>query len=139
MNCEQVREQLIALILGDLSEAAEMDVRGHLLTCEECNQEFEAFKALQQGIDSLPDAEPSPAFKSRVLTRFRIERKNSYSDRLRTISGEGSFASYFVKWLGLQVRRPAGLIAAAVVIGVLGSFAGFFFMPSPYPTRLAGI
>ncbi|MFH1708662.1 MAG: hypothetical protein ABIF71_12215 [Planctomycetota bacterium] len=120
MKCDEVREQLADMALGRLDTAFEMTVRGHCLECAACDAEYQALRRMQAAIDILPELEPSPALRDRIMVRYRAERQASYSDRLRAVRRAHGGLGYFVRWIGLQVHRPeaaAACIAAVILLG----------------------
>lgn len=71
MNCEQVREQISAMLDGELSENDRAFVMEHLAACPECRRVYEAFSAIS---DSLHDLDDVPdGFTESVMCRIRSE------------------------------------------------------------------
>ncbi len=125
MNCDFVRENLVELMNGTLPEGVEMEVRSHLLMCDDCQKEYESLNSVNSLLGMHPEVEPSDSMKDAVLARFHVEQSRSYSAKLKTISKEDSVPVYFTKWIFLQFRRPAVVTAAAAVV-VLMSLIGIY-------------
>lgn len=62
MNCQKVRENLSAYLDGELNKAEASSLAAHLLTCNNCRQEWEQLKMINALWQELPEIEPPPNF-----------------------------------------------------------------------------
>lgn len=99
MKCENIREQLMEVLLSG-PDAAAPEVREHLRNCATCAQELASFKQTMALLDEWQAPEPSPYFSTRLRARVREEA---------SVQPTGWLA-----WL----RRPVVAAAAMVLIGV---------------------
>jgi len=77
MDCETVKEKLIAYIFGELPEPVQREVREHLKTCKSCNAEC---KSLVSIVNMLRDNWISaPIKKVRHRTRISVVRSIGYA------------------------------------------------------------
>jgi hypothetical protein len=65
-SCEQYREEISALLDGELPEAESVQLRAHIAACPECRQVYDAFAALHGGLSTL---EPAPDTLAKSVMR----------------------------------------------------------------------
>lgn len=69
MDCDLIRQDLIAFCLGDIDDKQREQIEAHLLSCATCLQELFTYKrAIERS-----EAKPSEAAKARL--RDAVERK----------------------------------------------------------------
>jgi predicted anti-sigma-YlaC factor YlaD len=56
MNCTQARENLPALLYGDLDTPTRNAVQNHLTSCPACRMDLAAFQRVRSALDSIPAA-----------------------------------------------------------------------------------
>jgi hypothetical protein len=54
MNCSQIKEQLPALLYGDLDPAEAARLKAHLDECPTCRQEYAALAGVREMLDAVP-------------------------------------------------------------------------------------
>ena len=98
MKCENIREQLMEVLLG--GPEASPEVQEHLRSCAACAEELASFKQTMALLDEWRAPEPTPYFSSRLRARVREEAS-------RQPAG-------WLAWL----RRPVVAAAAMVLVAV---------------------
>ncbi|HKS26673.1 MAG TPA: zf-HC2 domain-containing protein [Pyrinomonadaceae bacterium] len=96
MKCEDCLKVLEEFFDGELEERANVDVRAHLMNCEECARALEALTD-EQSVYSLyvRDVEVTPALWAGISARIREEqgaRKESFISRMRSLIA-GAFST----------------------------------------------
>lgn len=106
MDCEHIREQLGALVDGELDAAARPSVEAHLAECTTCRAEFEALNAIDAALvravrDDRHSAQSlaERVIQQRTLTPLVARPRES---KLR-------------RWVGYGVAAAIGFAAAAVL------------------------
>jgi anti-sigma-K factor RskA len=101
-----------ALNCLDAEEAAM--VAEHLIVCEQCREEFEAFQTVTDQLAlAVPEIQPSPKLKTRILKNIQSE-KHSIQKRAFLRDWWQRFSAFF------QPIAPVWGVASAVIIVVLG-------------------
>ena len=97
-----------ALAVGELTGRERAEALEHLLVCRACRDEVDSLVDVSEEILLLaPEAEPPAGFESAVLERFEFVERAAAPRR---------------RWLaGVAAAVVAGLVAGAVVIGVLAA------------------
>ena len=79
MSCERMEKRIVPYVDGRLKEGERAEVEKHLAGCAACRLRVNAFRAVGDLLDELPQIEPSPAFDMRVHARVAAEpRKKSW-------------------------------------------------------------
>jgi hypothetical protein len=73
MNCNQIRELLPDLVVGEGVEASTPEVAGHIASCKECAVQLQELRATMALLDEWQAPEPSPYFDTRLNARLREE------------------------------------------------------------------
>lgn len=73
MNCERVQNLLSAYLDNELTTEEHRLVRAHLVTCAECNCEYEAMSDVKARLSSLESLEVPPGFFEEVSARLQAE------------------------------------------------------------------
>jgi anti-sigma factor RsiW len=110
MNCRDVEKTLSAYLDGELPAGRKEAAASHLASCDACRSRLAEWQAVWKALDAIPAAEPSPLFRSRVLTRVRGTR-TSVSGRIERFLIPVSAAA--VALLGFWIGYMAGGNAAA--------------------------
>ncbi len=135
MSSEQTpadsQDNLIALLLGDLSGEEQTRVEERLMDSSGYRAELEAFRNTLRAVRSLPRVDPSPGFSEKL--HEKIERMRTIRQRLRRTckdaAGGGRAANRisWLRWLGRELfvrnRMPVAASIAA---------AALFLLVSPY-------
>ncbi len=121
MNCEHLRPDLGAYVLGGLDPDQAAAVKRHLESCPECAAEYEALAPLPEllslaGGAEEATAEPlSPAFEERLLDAFARDRSVSPRRRRRLV-----MRRLRPRWLAVGAAALVTAAAAAAGFAVLG-------------------
>ena len=115
MNCEHLRPDLGAYVLGGLTPDEAAAVRRHLETCEECAAELDALiplpglLSLAGGAEEATEKPLSPAFEERLLDAYARDRTRSPRRRL-------AWRRPRMRWLAVAAATTAA--AAAAIAGI---------------------
>jgi hypothetical protein len=122
VDCEDIRHELGAYVLGALEREEESRVREHLARCTTCREEHAHLAALRPLLDlAAPGADrpaleqPSPLLEDAVLAGFAAEHGDRPKRRRR-------FA-----WPPLRIAVPSaavGAIVAVTVLAAVGALSG---------------
>jgi anti-sigma-K factor RskA len=101
-----------ALNCLDAEEAAM--VAEHLIVCEQCREEFEAFQTVTDQLAfAVPEVQPSPKLKTRILKNIQPEK--------RSVQEKAFFRDWWQRFSAFfRPIAPVWGVASAVVIVVLG-------------------
>src|SRR5271154_5887397 len=131
MKCESARDCIVLLKYGELPDELAGTLEQHLMECEGCNEELEAFQMFEERLATLPVLEPSPNLLAQ--SRMRLD------DALDMIPPHGFLTQLrvnFYRWMGHVQSAPA---LATLLLGV-GFLAGNFTLryqvahaPKPAP------
>src|SRR5271170_3890840 len=131
MKCQSARDCIVLLNYGELPDELAGVLEQHLLSCEDCREEMEAFRSLEERLATLPVLEPSPNLVAQ--SRMRLD------DALDMIPPQGFLTrlrTNFYRWMGHVQSAPA---LATLLLGVgflVGNFTHRYQMahaPKPAP------
>jgi hypothetical protein len=117
MKCQSARDCIVLLNYGELPDELAGVLEQHLLGCEDCREELEAFQRFEEHLATLPVLEPSPNLLAQ--SRMRLD------DALDLIPPHGfltQLRTNFYRWLGNVQSAPA---LATLLLGV-GFLVGNF-------------
>jgi hypothetical protein len=117
MKCQSARDCIVLLNYGELPDELAGVLEQHLTGCEDCREELEAFRGLEERLASMPVLEPSPNLLAQ--SRMRLD------DALDMIPPHGfltQLRTNFYRWLGYVQSAPA---LATLLLGV-GFLTGNF-------------
>jgi hypothetical protein len=117
MKCQSARDCIVLLHYGELPDELAGVLEQHLVGCEDCSEELEAFRRLEDRLALLPVVEPSPNLLAQ--SRMRLD------DALDMIPPHGfvtQLRTNFFRWMGNLQSAPA---LATLLLGV-GFLAGNF-------------
>jgi hypothetical protein len=117
MKCQNARDCIVLLNYGELPDELAGVLEQHLLGCEDCRDEMEAFRRFDGHLASLPVLEPSPNLLAQ--SRMRLD------DALDSIPPHGFLTQLrinFYRWVGNIQSAPA---LATLLLGV-GFLSGNF-------------
>jgi hypothetical protein len=117
-NHEQRKDQLVSLVLGELSEAEGVEIRAHAATCDECRTELRRLERLldvagRRKSMSAPESLHEAAHEGlRAAVREETESKTSARPVLRRAWA----------WRSIMTSSMAKMAVAAVVVVAAGLF-----------------
>ena len=117
MKCQNARDCIVLLNYGELPDELAGVLEQHLLGCEDCREEMEAFRRFDARLGALPVLEPSPNLLAQ--SRMRLD------DALDMIPPHGFLTQLrinFYRWVGNIQSAPA---LATLLLGV-GFLSGNF-------------
>jgi hypothetical protein len=117
MKCQSARDCIVLLNYGELPDELAGVLEQHLVGCEDCREELEAFRGFEERLATLPVLEPSPNLLAQ--SRMRLD------DALDMIPPHGFLTQLrinFYRWVGHVQSAPA---LATLLLGV-GFLAGNF-------------
>jgi hypothetical protein len=117
MKCQNARDCIVLLNYGELPDELAGVLEQHLLGCEDCREELEAFRRFDARLGALPVLEPSPNLLAQ--SRMRLD------DALDMIPPHGFLTQLrinFYRWVGNIKSAPA---LATLLLGV-GFLSGNF-------------
>jgi len=121
MICQDMRNKIPDLLNNDLAGAEASQLRGHLLSCPSCRQEFQELNETWTRLGIIREEQPSPELRRNFYRRLESCQKELMPGQ-RT-EWRQKFARLLPHW---QFHAPALRMAAASLIIALGFTAGFF-------------
>jgi len=73
MSCDNIRDDLLPLFYGELSDNRSGEVENHLAGCETCREELESMKNALELVRKLPKESAPAAAKGRAISAIRRE------------------------------------------------------------------
>jgi len=116
VTCEKAKEQFADYLVGDIEEAAEAEIRGHIASCASCREELESLSAIWAKLGVLPQEQPS----SRLRAAFYAMLENS---KRRPANRLAEFWKEF--W---SFRKPAYGFSFGLALLVIGVGTGIFLV-----------
>jgi anti-sigma factor RsiW len=77
MKCEEVSNELMAFVGGQMSANARRGIEEHLAGCTACRTRAEEFRKVWAALDGVPAIEPSFGFDARLRQRIAAEPQRS--------------------------------------------------------------
>ena len=117
MKCQSARDCIVLLNYGELPDELAGVLEQHLMGCEDCTEELEAFQRFEERLATMPVLEPSPNLVAQ--SRMRLD------DALDMIPPHGfvtQLRTNFHRWVGNVRSAPA---LATLLLGV-GFLSGNF-------------
>src|SRR5437879_4750061 len=117
MKCQSARDCIVLLNYGELPDELAGVLEQHLMGCEDCTEELEAFRRFEERLATTPVLEPSPNLLAQ--SRLRLD------DALDMIPPHGfltQLRTNFFRWVGNIQSAPA---LATLLLG-LGFLTGNF-------------
>jgi hypothetical protein len=117
MKCQSARDCIVLLNYGELPDELAGVLEQHLIGCEDCTEELEAFRGFEERLATMPVLEPSPNLLAQ--SRMRLD------DALDMIPPHGfltQLRTNFYRWVGNVQSAPA---LATLLLGV-GFLSGNF-------------
>jgi len=117
MKCQSARDCIVLLNYGELPDELAGVLEQHLMGCEDCTEELEAFRGFEERLATMPVLEPSPNLVAQ--SRMRLD------DALDMIPPHGfltQLRTNFYRWVG-NVRSAPALATLLMGVGFLsGNF-----------------
>lgn len=82
MTCEDVTEQIVAFLDGEVSPDTHAEIAEHLAVCSQCQQEAESLRAASQLVRSLAPIQPSEAWDLSLQRKLMAHRCRELTDEL---------------------------------------------------------
>lgn len=114
---EQMREQLVSLVLGELSEPQRSQVTAHVAECEQCRAELTQLEQLLEYAGSRKDLSADES----LLESARNGLLAAVNDEERTTTARPSFRRAF-EWRRIMFSPIAKTAVAALVVVTAGLF-----------------
>jgi HEAT repeats/Putative zinc-finger len=122
MICDRIREQIPECLAGRLDATAREKVIDHLDTCSACRAEVAELGVVWRGFESMSEAEPSPA----VRTRF-LETLSAYQEGYQEAQRRQAYAVPQKSWwAGLLPAKPVWQAVFAASLLLAGGLGGRF-------------
>ncbi|MBZ5624113.1 MAG: HEAT repeat domain-containing protein [Acidobacteriia bacterium] len=120
MICDRIREQIPECLAGRLDATAREKVIDHLDTCSACRAEVAELGVVWRGLESMSEAEPSQAMRTRFL-----ETLSAYQEGYQEAQRRQAYAVPQKSWwAGLWPARPAWQAAFSAVLLIVGGMGG---------------
>lgn len=110
MECHDIKEIMAPFLSGEVQGSQADEVRAHLMHCEECRQELDAYKGTWDLLASWEDEDPAPGYISRFWTRVALER--SWLEKFQDAFGEI-----------FTVKRLVPAVSVMCALLLVGTFA----------------
>src|SRR5580692_1217168 len=117
MKCQSARDCIVLLNYGELPDELTGVLEQHLVGCEDCREEHEAFRGFEEGFTAVPMLEPSP----NLLAQSRV-RLDEALDAMPPHGFLTQLKANFYRWIGNVQSAPA---LATLLLGA-GFLAGNF-------------
>lgn len=120
MICDRIREQIPECLAGRLDATTREKLIDHLDTCSACRAEVAELGVVWRGFESMSEAEPSPAMRTRFLETLSAYQEGYHEAQRRQAYGVPQKSW----WAGLWPARPAWQAAFAAVLLLVGGMVG---------------
>ncbi|WP_433971421.1 anti-sigma factor family protein [Tunturiibacter lichenicola] len=124
--CLKCRSSFSSYLDGDVSGKQMQKIAKHLESCNDCTQEFAAWRAMQRSLSSLGPAKAPADLGLKLRLAISHEHAKRKSNWLDTIS---------VKWENairpMLVQVSAGFAGAVVLVGGIALLLGMVAAPEP--------
>lgn len=111
MSCEDRQIQISRFLRGDLSDPEIEPLLKHLEKCEECRIAEREFKSVERFLSGSGDPVVPPFLNQRIVARI--------TEEMAADANAGILSGLFRPFLALKPMRAAGVMAAALFLGVL--------------------
>ena len=82
MKCEDVNNEILSLIEGDLDQDKARSLREHIASCKTCEPYSVFVSAVMDEIDLSRNAEVSSSFNNRFFDRLQVEKSRTAGRRM---------------------------------------------------------
>jgi len=108
MKCHNIQKRLSAYQDGELDPREQEQVRGHLLSCRACREQFAELERVWQTLEGLEQVHPDPWFYRQVVRKIKEPRERGLLPTLQ------------------QVFRLSRVPVAVSIILIIGLLAGTY-------------
>ena len=119
MKCEDVANELMALVDGRIGAGARRGAEEHLAGCAACRTRAEEFRKVWTALDEVPAIEPSFGFDARLRQRIAAEPQRSrffsFIPQPRLALSMALLAAMTVLVVKLPLGNPVGQAVTPVV------------------------
>jgi anti-sigma factor RsiW len=110
MKCHSVLKKLSAYQDGELKPQEQNEVRGHLLSCQSCRDQYEELEKAWDTLGELKEIHPDPWFYSQLRRRINEPSQKGFVPALHHV---------------FQLLRTPAMASILLAIGILaGSYLG---------------
>jgi len=110
MKCHNIQKRLSAYQDGELDPREQEQVRGHLLSCRACREQFAELERVWQTLGGLGEIHPDPWFYRQVARKIKEPREQRLFPRLQ--------------WVPRLLPAPV-IVSILLVVGILtGTYLG---------------
>jgi anti-sigma factor RsiW len=112
MKCHSIQKKLSAYQDGELEPRERQQVKGHLLGCQVCCEQFAQLERTWQTLGELKEIQPNPWFYSQVITKIREPREQGFLPGVQRVFPKlrvPAFASILVA-IGILIGAYLGSI-----------------------------
>lgn len=109
MTCSKVQHLLSAWIDAELDGQSMLEIRQHLHSCSQCEQEAEQLRWVKQ-MTALPGQEPPAGFEERLAHRLSQERKTTYAGFSRWMLGAAAAAAAAAAVISISLVRQGNMV-----------------------------
>lgn len=74
MECQDIKNMLASFLSGEMADSQADEVRQHLIHCDDCQCEMDAYQQTWEMLEQWTDEEPAPGYVSRFWKRAATER-----------------------------------------------------------------
>jgi len=121
--CARIRSQFSSYLDGEVSGRTMASIAGHLDRCSACREEFAAWRAMQDGMATMPRPAMPAALQERLREAIRLEKSHhTHLPARRRLAAvfESRFLPVWKESLApAMLRAAAGLVLAASLLGGL--------------------
>lgn len=121
MTCKQIKENIPAILSGELDSSAMARVKDHLSVCPCCRAEIEHLSEIWIKLEVLPEEQPDATVRKRFYALLKSYRRNLTQDKNRT--GWKRFIAKARDYLPFP--RPWLQFAAVALMVTMGFVAGY--------------
>jgi len=120
MKCEQLKNYIPGLLLGELDEKTKSEIENHLSICRACKAEVENLSTVWTKLGSIPEEEPSTDLRLRFDTMLEAYQQGMQQAKVRKNWRE-VMNGWLEKWLP---RQPIFQFATAITLLFIGLAIG---------------
>jgi hypothetical protein len=127
MECKDYREQIPALLNGELDETLKNHLFSHIWECTGCSAEYESAKKIWELMGEMPQPEPSPYMKAGFESMLSGYKKAHASSGF-------SFSSFLEQLFGHRMQPG---LSFSVLMLTIGLIIGYILHRPPQQQTLA--
>jgi len=110
MKCHNIQKRLSAYQDGELDPREQEQVRGHLLSCRACREQFAELERVWQTLEGLEQVHPDPWFYRQVVRKIKEPRERGLLPTLQHV---------------FRLSRAPVAVSIILIVGLLaGTYLG---------------